>query len=217
MARELLSRAAMECSKLKPLPYDKHVLEPHIGRETVELHYLKHHVGYVKKLKELTGGMPEESATLEWLIRRSEGAIYNNAAQIWNHDFYWRSMHPDGGGAPSGALNGAIIRSFGAFERLRSDFLEAGSSHFGSGWLWIVAHGESLQVTTTHDADLPGRYGDTALLCADLWEHAYYLDYHAEKARYLEAFFDHLANWEFAAENWVRAAASAPILRRASR
>ena len=207
----------MEPSKLKPLPYDTHALEPHIGRETVELHYLKHHAGYVKKLQELTAGRPEDTASLEWLIRRSQGAIFDNAAQIWNHDFYWRSMHANGGGAPSGALNDVIVRHFGAFDRLRQEFLAAGKSHFGSGWLWLVAHRDRLQIMTTHDADLPIRHGDTALLCTDLWEHAYYLDYHDERARYLEAFFDHLANWEFAAENWSHAAARAPVLRRAHR
>lgn len=217
VARGLLSDLAMEHVTLKPLPYDKHALEPHIGRETVALHYEKHHAGYVKKLKELIAGKPEETASLEQIIRSSEGAIFDNAAQIWNHDFYWRSMHPDGGGAPKGEVNEAIIGNFGDFERLRREFLEAGTGHFGSGWLWLVSHRDSLRITTTPDADLPLRYGDTAILCADLWEHAYYLDYHNERARYLEAFLDHLANWEFARANWSNAVASAPVLRQASR
>ncbi len=207
----------MEHLILKPLPYDKQALEPHISRETVTLHFEKHHGGYAKKLNELIAGKREETATLEWMIRCSEGAIFNNAAQIWNHDFYWRSMHPDGGGAPSGALNDAITRDFGGFEHLRKEFLEAGANHFGSGWVWLVLHGDSLLISTTHDADLPGQHGDTAILCADLWEHAYYLDYHDERARYLETFVDHLANWEFAEANWSTAAAGSPILRRASR
>jgi Fe-Mn family superoxide dismutase len=202
---------------LKPLPYDKHALEPHIGRETVEFHYEKHHAGYVKKLKELVAGKPEETESLEWIIRAADGAIFDNAAQIWNHDFYWRSMHPDGGGAPEGALNEAIIANFGSFEQLRRAFLEAGIEHFGSGWLWLVSHREGLRITTTPDADLPLRYGETPILCADLWEHAYYLDYHNDRPRYLGAFFDHLANWEFAQENWNHAKASVPFLRRGSR
>ncbi|MCX5740432.1 MAG: hypothetical protein NTZ61_18420, partial [Proteobacteria bacterium] len=174
VARELLPDLAMKHLLLKPLPYDKNALEPHIGRETVALHYEKHHAGYVKKLKELVAGKPEETESLEWMIRTSEGAIFDNAAQIWNHDFYWRSMHPDGGGAPEGTLNEAILSNFGSFERLRSDFVEAGTGHFGSGWLWLVSHREGVRITTTHDADLPLRYGETPLLCADLWEHAYY-------------------------------------------
>ena len=217
MARELLFHCAMERLKLKPLPYGTHELEPHIGRETVALHYEKHHAGYARKLEELIAGKPEQTASLEWMIRHSEGAIFNNAAQIWNHDFYWRSMHADGGGSPSGALSDAILKDFGSFERLRSEFLEAGASHFGSGWLWLVWRRDGLRITATQDADLPGRYGDTPILCADLWEHAYYLDYHNERERYLEAFIDHLVNWAFAGENWIAATASAPLLRRVSR
>ena len=217
MARELLSVPAMEHFALKPLPYGQRALEPHVGRKTVALHYEKHHAGYVKKLNELVTGKPEATESLESMIRSSEGAIFNNAAQIWNHDFYWRSMHPDGGGAPEGALNEAIVGNFGSFERLRDEFLEAGAGHFGSGWLWLVSHRDGLRITTTPDADLPLRYGENALLCADLWEHAYYLDYHNERARYLEAFFDHLTNWEFAQANWSNAAVNTPMLRRASR
>ena len=210
LARELLFHGAMEHLRLKPLPYDTHALEPHISGETVALHYEKHHAGYARKLKVLIADKPEETASLERIILTSDGAILDNAAQIWNHDFYWRSMQPDGGGAPSGALNGAITRNFGSCEKLRRDFLEAGASHFGSGWLWLVTHRDGLRITTTHDADLPLRHGDTAILCADLWEHAYYLDYRNERARYLEAFFDRLVNWEFAGANWSRAAAKAP-------
>jgi len=217
VARGLLPRLAMEHFKLEPLPYDQRALEPRIGRETVALHYEKHHAGYVKKLNELVADRPEATATLESLIRSSEGAIFDNAAQIWNHDFYWRSMHPDGGGAPEGALNEGILASFGGFEQLRREFLEAGTAHFGSGWVWLVSHHGRLRITTTPDADLPLRYGDVSILCADLWEHAYYLDYHNERARYLEAFFDHLANWDFALANWTRAATSAPSLRSATR
>lgn len=217
LARELLCHPAMDHLTLKPLPYAYHALEPHIGRETVTLHYEKHHAGYVQKLKELIAGKPEETASLESLIRTSEGAIFNNAAQIWNHDFYWQSMHSDGGGAAEGALSVAIAGNFGGFERMRTEFLDAGAAHFGSGWLWLIAHRGRLRIATTPDADLPLRYGDTPILCADLWEHAYYLDYHNERARYLEAFVDRLANWEFAQANWSIAATSAPALRWAGR
>ncbi len=200
---------------LKPLPYDLNALEPHIGRQTVKLHFEKHHAGYARKLKELIAGKPEQSASLESMVRRFEGAIFNQAAQVWNHDFYWRSMRPDGGGAPSGALNDAITRHFGSFECLRREFIARGASHFGSGWIWLVLHGDSLKITTTPDADLPARHGETAILCADLWEHAYYLDYHDERARYLETFVDHLANWEFAKANWSTAAEGSPTRPRA--
>jgi Fe-Mn family superoxide dismutase len=202
--RVALNRS-METFEPAPLPYDTHALEPHIGRETVEIHYEKHHAGYATKLRELTLGKPETTASLEGIIGTADGAILDNAAQIWNHDFYWRSMHPDGGGVPSGDLNEAIVGEFGDFEKMRSDLLEAGTHHFGSGWLWLVSGGGRLRITTTHDADLPLRHGDTAILCADLWEHAYYLDYRNERARYLETFIDHLANWEFAEANWRHA------------
>ena len=195
---------------LKPLPYDTDALEPHIRRETVALHYEKHHAGYARKLKELIAGKPEAKESLERIVRTSEGAIFNNAAQIWNHDFYWRSMRPDGGGAPSGGLKQAIIAGFGGDEKLRRDFVKAGAGHFGSGWLWLVSRRGRLRITTTHDADLPLLHGDTPILCADLWEHAYYLDYRNERARYLETFIDQLANWEFATANWSHAAASDP-------
>lgn len=201
MARELLFVCAMDHMMFKPLPYDTHALEPHIGRETVTFHFAKHHAGYARKLKELIAGKPQEKQSLEWIVRTSEGAIFNNAAQIWNHDFYWRSMHPGGGGAPSGPLDEAIVAGFGSFAKFRDAFLEAGAGHFGSGWLWLALHRDRLRITTTHDADLPLRHGEIPLLCADLWEHAYYLDYRNERARYLETFVDHLVNWEFAAEN----------------
>jgi superoxide dismutase, Fe-Mn family len=206
----------MTHATLEPLPYEKHALEPYIGRQTVELHYERHHAGYVKKLNALIAGKPEETAGLKWMIRNSEGAIFDNAAQIWNHDFYWRSMHADGARAPEGALKEAIVGNFGSLERMRRQFLDAGTGHFGSGWLWLVAHRDRLRITTTPDADLPLRYGDTPILCADLWEHAYYLDYHDQRARHLEAFVDHLANWEFAEANWSNAARSKPALRSVS-
>jgi Fe-Mn family superoxide dismutase len=187
---------------LRPLPYPRNALEPHIGRETVALHYERHHAGYLRKLAELIAGTPEEHESLESIIRIADGPVFNNAAQVWNHDFYWRSMDPRGGGAPRLGLASAIEASFGSFEASRSAFLKAGGEHFGSGWLWLVAERGGLAVVTTADADLPLRHGAVPLLAADLWEHAYYLDYRNERAAYLEAFFDNLANWEFAAANW---------------
>ena len=195
----------MESLKLTPLPYAANALEPFIGRETVAIHHEKHHAGYVKKLKELIAGKAEENESLEQIIVRAEGAIFENAAQIWNHDFYWRSMREGGGGAPSGDLHEAIVGRFRTLDRLRAQFIDTGVDHFGSGWLWLVWRHRTLRIMTTSDADLPLRYGMTPLLCADLWEHAYYLDYRNDRKSYLEAFIDHLANWEFAAANWQAA------------
>jgi len=198
---------------LRPLPYPRNALEPHIGRETVALHYEKHHAAYLKKLEELIEGTPEEHESLEGIIRTADGPVFNNAAQVWNHDFYWRSMDPKGGGAPRLGLAAAIEASSGSFEAFRTAFLKAGGEHFGSGWLWLVAERGKFAVVTTADADLPLRHGAVPLLTADLWEHAYYLDYRNERAAYLEAFFDSLANWEFAAANWGQAG-SRSVLRR---
>ena len=192
---------------LRPLPYPRDALEPYLGRETVALHYDKHHAGYLRKLEALLEGTPTVHESLARILRDAEGSVFDNAAQVWNHDFYWRSMRPGGGGAPRLGLGVAIEASFGSFLELRSEFLKAGLEHFGSGWLWLVADAGELVVATTADADLPLRYGAVPLLTADLWEHAYYLDYRNERAEYLEAFFDCLANWEFAAENWGQASA----------
>jgi Fe-Mn family superoxide dismutase len=190
---------------LEPLPYADSALEPHIGRATLVLHHQKHHGGYLAKLEELIGGKPEAEESLESIILGSEGPVFDNAAQVWNHSFYWKSMKPDGGGEPKGRFADALLADFGSFRSFRSTFLDAGQAHFGSGWLWLVVYGGRLRVLTTPDADLPMVYRATALLCADLWEHAYYLDYHNERGKYLEAFFDHLADWDFAAVNWGNA------------
>jgi len=205
----------MEHLTMKPLPYPKNALEPHIGRETVTLHYDKHHAGYLKKLKELIANKPEATATLEWLVRTADGPVFENAAQVWNHDFYWRSMHPDGGGEPEGAFARQLVAGFGSFQSFRSQFLEMGAAHFGSGWIWLVEHRGRLRLATTPDADLPLRYCGTPLFCADLWEHAYYLDYHNERVKYLEAFVDRLVNWDFAALNW-KSASNDTVVRRSA-
>ena len=201
--------------ELKPLPYADSALEPHIGRATLTLHHGKHHAGYLAKLKELIGGTPAAEDDLETIILDADGPVFDNAAQVWNHDFYWKSMKPDGGGQPSGRFSLALERDFGSFEGFRRTFLEAGEHHFGSGWLWLVHYEDRLRVLTTSDADLPMVYQATALLTADLWEHAYYLDYHNERARYLEAFVDQLIDWDFAAANWNEVAQKAPRSRNA--
>jgi Fe-Mn family superoxide dismutase len=190
--------------QLKPLPYAREALEPWLGRETLALHHDEHHAGYLEKLEKLIGEHVKPGDTLESLVLTSTGPVFDNAAQAWNHDFLWRSMAPAprGGAPPRGALADAIDARFGSLGVLRREFLEIGRTHFGSGWLWLVADDFELRVLSTQDADLPLRHGQAPLLTCDLWEHAYYLDYRNERERYLESFFDHLANWDFAAANW---------------
>lgn len=200
---------------LNPLPYADGDLEPHISSATLRLHHGRHHGGYLAKLKELIGGTPSAEESLETIILYAEGPVFDNAAQVWNHDFYWRSMKPSGGGEPGGHLGLALTRDFGSYAAFRSKFLEAGDSHFGSGWLWLIHYEGRLRVLTTPEADLPMVYQATALLTADLWEHAYYLDYHNERWKYLHAFVDHLVDWEFAAANWRKAEQQPPRRRTA--
>jgi Fe-Mn family superoxide dismutase len=190
--------------ELEPLPYAKDALEPHLGRETLELHHEKHERGYLEKLEELIAEKPESKESLETIIRSSDGPVFDNAAQVWNHRFYWRSMRPDGGGEPSGALGDAIERAFGGYGGFRTAFLEAGVERFGSGYVWLVQDVNRVRVISTANADTPLRSGPLPLLTADLWEHAYYLDHRNERKAYLTVFLDRLVNWEFAASNWRR-------------
>ncbi|RIL07425.1 MAG: superoxide dismutase [Fe] [Proteobacteria bacterium] len=194
--------------ELKPLPYPKDALEPHVSAETLDFHHDRHHRGYLEKLEKLIGGSAEARESLESIVLRASGTVFDNAAQAWNHDFLWRSMTPPGDAAPpDGDLADSIGRRFGGLTDLRTEFVEAGVSQFGSGYVWLVADGDRLAVESTHDADNPLRHGRTPLLTCDVWEHAYYLDYRNDRERYLEAFFDHLANWKFAAANWSERAA----------
>ena len=187
--------------ELPPLPYSQSALEPYVSAETMSYHYGRHHAGYVANLNRLTSGTQWEGAELEKVVLGAEGPIFNNAAQIWNHTFYWRSMSPDGGGAPSGAVRTAIEASFGSVDEFRRQFADASVGLFGSGWTWLVAGESGLDIVQTANADLPLRQDRRALLVVDVWEHAYYLDYQNARAAYVEAFLDHLVNWEFAAEN----------------
>ncbi len=189
--------------KLEPLPYPKDALAPHLSGETLALHHGKHHAGYVKKLNALVADKAEADADLESLVRSAVGPIFENAAQIWNHDFYWRSMKPDGGGNPEAHLLAAIGVEFGSLRGFKDAFIRAGEAQFGSGWVWLTGSGGRLRISATADADGPLRHGETALLVADLWEHAYYVDYRNERAKYLRAFLDYLVNWDFAAANWA--------------
>ena len=187
---------------LPPLPYDKGALAPHISAETLEFHYGKHHQTYVTTLNKLTEGKPEASKTLEEVILTSEGPLFNNAAQVWNHTFYWSSMKPNGGGLPTGELADAINRDFGSFEKFSEQFQNAGATQFGSGWAWLVLGADKkLAVTKTPNADLPMKHGQKALLTMDVWEHAYYIDFRNARPKYIETFLKNLVNWEFALEN----------------
>jgi Fe-Mn family superoxide dismutase len=186
---------------LPPLPYDKDALAPHMSAETLEYHYGKHHKAYVDNLNKLIDGKPEATKSLEDIILSSEGPLFNNAAQIWNHTFFWNSMKPKGGGKPSGALAQKIDQDFGSFEKFTADFTAAALSQFGSGWAWLVSDKGKLAIAKTANADLPMKHGQTALLTVDVWEHAYYIDYRNLRPKYVETFFASLVNWDFVAAN----------------
>ncbi len=186
---------------LPELPYSKDALAPHISAETLEYHHGKHHKAYVDNLNKLLDGKPEASKSLEEVIMSSEAGVFNNAAQIWNHTFYWSSMKPNGGGKPTGDLAAAIDRDFGSFDKFKEEFTTAGTTQFGSGWAWLVLEGGKLKVTKTPNADLPMKHGQKALLTMDVWEHAYYIDFRNARPKYIETFLTSLANWDFALEN----------------
>lgn len=186
---------------LPELPYAKDALAPHISNETLEFHYGKHHAGYVKKLNaaiEKDGSLAGKS--LEDLIKTQKGGVFNNAAQIWNHTFYWNSMSPNGGGEPSGAIAEAINKSFGSFSDFKEKFSAAASGHFGSGWAWVVKDGDKLAIVDTHDAGNPLTEGKKPVLTCDVWEHAYYIDYRNARPDYISAWWN-LVNWDFASKN----------------
>jgi Fe-Mn family superoxide dismutase len=184
---------------LPVLPYGLDALAPHVSAETLEYHWGKHHRAYVDALNRLVPGTPLAELGLEDLVRRSSGTVFNNAAQHFNHSLYWDSLSPQGGGAPRGALSEAIDQSYGSFKALRTAFSEEATSHFGSGWAWLVRKPDNaVKVELTHDAGCPLTSGDVPLLVCDLWEHAYYIDYRNMRGRYLESFWS-LADWSSAA------------------
>jgi superoxide dismutase, Fe-Mn family len=193
--------------KLPPLPYELSDLEPHISASNLEIHHSKHHNAYVKNLnKFIAEGKANGAISLEDIIMSSpEGGVFNNAAQIWNHTFYWNCMKPQGGGKPTGELAQAIDRDFGSFETFREQFMNASVTQFASGWGWLVLKDGKLLVTQTSNADLPMKHGQTALLTCDVWEHAYYPTYKNLRAKYVEAFFDELVNWDFVSQNFSQA------------
>ena len=187
--------------ELPPLPYAQDALAPHISAETLEYHYGKHHQTYVTNLNKLVEGTEFENASLEDVIVKSDGGLFNNAAQVWNHTFYWNSMRPGGGGAPEGAVAEAIDSAFGSYDEFRAKFAEAATTQFGSGWAWLVDSGSGLEIMKTGNADLPLKHGAKALLTIDVWEHAYYIDYRNARPNYINTFLDSLANWDFVAGN----------------
>jgi Fe-Mn family superoxide dismutase len=195
---------------LPPLPYDKTALAPHISERTLDFHYGKHHQTYVTTLNKLIADSPLENASLEDIIRDSAGkpdkqAIFNNAAQVWNHTFYWQSMKPQGGGKPHGEIVKQIEKTLGGYEGFVEAFSTAGTTQFGSGWAWLVLDKGALKITKTANADLPLAHGQTALLTMDVWEHAYYLDYQNKRPDYIKTFLEHLVNWDFANANLAKA------------
>jgi Fe-Mn family superoxide dismutase len=196
--------------QLPELPYGLDALEPHISRQTLEFHHGKHHAGYVTNLNKLVEGGDLDGKSLEEVILAVVGdatkvGVFNNAAQVWNHSFYWQCIKPDGGGAPTGALADKIAADFGSFEAFTEQFKTAGATQFGSGWAWLVLDGGTLKITKTANADLPLAHGQKALLTMDVWEHAYYLDYQNRRPDYMTTYLDKLVNWEFVAANLAAA------------
>jgi superoxide dismutase, Fe-Mn family len=190
---------------LPALPYATDALAPHISARTVELHYGKHHRGYVEKTLRLIQDTPYAGKDLVEIVKtageKGDVAIFNNAAQAWNHAFYWNSMTPGGGGAPQGKIAAAIDASFGGYDKFVDKFIFAATSRFGSGWAWLVQEGQKLKVISTANADTPVAHGLIPLLTTDVWEHAYYLDYQNRRGPYVRAVVDHLINWSFAERN----------------
>ena len=187
--------------EVAPLPYAKDALEPVMSRETFDFHYEKHHKAYMAKLKSLIEGKLEANKTLAEVIRASSGGIFNNAAQVYNHSFFWQSLRPGGGGAPSGEIGDLLTRDFGGWEKFRQAFINAGMGRFGSGWVWLVLDGGNLKILDTPNAETPLTTSAKLLLTADVWEHAYYIDYRNARQAFLEAFCDKLINWDFVKSN----------------
>jgi Fe-Mn family superoxide dismutase len=192
--------------KLPPLPYEMNALAPHISQNTLEFHYGKHHNAYVTNLNKLTAGTDLENKSLEEIIKATAGdsskaGIFNNAAQVWNHTFYWHSMSPNGGGKPGAQLLARIEKDFGSYDNFVEQFSTAGATQFGSGWAWLVEENGTLKVTKTANADTPIAHNQKALLTMDVWEHAYYLDFQNRRPDYIKTFLESLVNWEFAEKN----------------
>lgn len=189
--------------ELPALPYDRAALEPHISAETIDFHYSKHHQTYVTNLNNLIAGTEFESADLESIVRKAQGGMFNNAAQVWNHSFYWNCLKPNGGGEPTGKLAEAIDAAFGSFDAFKAEFTKTAIGTFGSGWAWLVQRADgSLALVSTSNAATPLTGTDKPLLTCDVWEHAYYVDYRNARPKYVEAFWN-LVNWDFVSDQMV--------------
>ncbi len=187
---------------LPALPYEKDALEPHISAETLEFHYGKHHQTYVTNLNNLIPGTEFENLSLEEIVKKSTGGIFNNAAQVWNHTFFWNCLSPNGGGKPTGALAEAIDKSFGSFDAFKEEFTKTAVTTFGSGWAWLVKNSDgSLALASTSNAATPLTTDQTPLLTCDVWEHAYYIDYRNARPKFVEAFWN-IVNWDFVEKNF---------------
>jgi Fe-Mn family superoxide dismutase len=188
---------------LPPLPYAADALAPHISKETIDFHYGKHHQTYVTNLNNLIKGTEFAELSLEDIVRKASGGIFNNAAQVWNHTFFWNSLQPGGGGEPGGALAQAINTKWGTFAAFKEAFTKSALGNFGSGWTWLVKKTDgSVDIVNTSNAGTPLTGADKALLTLDVWEHAYYIDYRNARAKFVEVFLGNLANWKFAARNF---------------
>ncbi|HTN48390.1 MAG TPA: Fe-Mn family superoxide dismutase [Burkholderiaceae bacterium] len=189
--------------KLPPLPYATDALAPHMSKETFEFHYGKHHQAYVTNLNNLIKGTEFEAMPLEDIIRKSSGGVFNNAAQVWNHTFFWNCMRPGGGGEPTGALGQAITAKWGSYAAFREAFTKSAVGNFGSGWTWLVRKGSGVDIANTGNAATPLTTSDKPLLTIDVWEHAYYIDYRNARPKFVETFLASLVNWDFAARNFA--------------
>lgn len=198
--------------ELPPLPYAQDALEPSgMSARTLEFHYGKHHAAYVNTLNNLVKDTELADKSLEEIIKATykasdKAAVFNNAAQVWNHTFYWNGIKPNGGGNPSGELAEKINASFGSLDKFKEEFKNAGGTQFGSGWAWLIQDGDTLKVIKSPNAENPIAYGQTPLLTMDVWEHAYYLDYQNSRPNFMQNFVDHLINWDFVAQNLATAA-----------
>ena len=189
---------------LPPLPYAQDALAPHISKENFEFHYGKHHQTYVTNLNNLLAGTAQENASLEDVVKNSSGGIFNNAAQVWNHTFFWNSMKPGGGGEPTGALAAAINAKWGSYAAFKEAFSKSALGNFGSGWTWLVKKPDgTVDIVNTSNAATPLTTADRALLTIDVWEHAYYIDYRNARAKFVETYLNSLVNWGFAQQNFA--------------
>ena len=186
---------------LPELPFSPDALAPHMSAETFEFHHGKHHNAYVTNLNKLIDGTPMADKSLDDVVMAAEGGVFNNAAQHWNHSFFWNCLSPNGGGKPSGDLAARIEKDFGSYEAFAEKFTTTAATQFGSGWGWLVEKGGKLEVMSTSNADLPMKHGAKALLTVDVWEHAYYIDYRNARPKFLDVFMNELVNWDFVQKN----------------